>query len=77
MRLFYLSLLLIIFFSCSNSKTKRSNLLDFVPKNTSLIVKTSNLENVTNSINNSDFILRFSKTATFKNLEEKLNRYQT
>ena len=72
MRLFYLSLLLIIFFSCSNSKTKRSNLLDFVPKNTSLIVKTSNLENVTNSINNSDFILRFSKTATFKNLEEKL-----
>ena len=44
MRLFCFSLLLIFTFGCSKSKTNHSNLLDFVPKNTTLIIKTSNLK---------------------------------
>jgi len=72
MRLFCFSLLLILTFGCSKSKTNRSDLLDFVPKNTSLIIKTSNLESLNSSINNSDFLQRLLKTTTYKNLEKKL-----
>lgn len=72
MRLFCFTLLLTIVFSCSKSNKQHSNLLDFVPKNTSLIIKTSNLENLNSSINNSDFLQKISKTTTYKSLEEKL-----
>ena len=72
MRLFCFSLLLIFTFGCSKSKTNHSNLLDFVPKNTTLIIKTSNLESLNNSISNSDFLQRISNTTTYKNLENKL-----
>ncbi|WP_298498227.1 DUF3352 domain-containing protein [uncultured Algibacter sp.] len=72
MRLFCFSLLLIFTFSCTKSKTKHTNLLDFVPENTSIIIKTSNLESFNNSINNSDFLQKLSKSLIYKNLEEKL-----
>ena len=74
MRLFCFSLLLIFTFGCSKSKTNHSNLLDFVPKNTTLIIKTSNLESLNNSISNSDFLQRISNTTTYKNLENKLKQ---
>tara|TARA_R110002126_G_scaffold237835_2_gene381304 strand:- start:4715 stop:7147 length:2433 start_codon:yes stop_codon:yes gene_type:complete len=72
MRLFCFSLLLIFTFGCSKSKTNRSNLLNFVPKNTTIIIKTSNLESLNSSIDNSDFLQRISKSTTYKNLEKKL-----
>lgn len=72
MRLLCFSLLLITIFGCSKSKKNHSNLLDFTPKNTSLIIKTSNLESLNNSINNSDFLQRISKTNTYKDLLNKL-----
>jgi len=72
MRLFCFSLLLIFTFGCSKSKTNRSYLLDFIPKNTSLIIKTSNIESLNNSIYNSDFLQKISKTTTYKNLDKRL-----
>lgn len=72
MRLFCLALLLMLFFGCSNSNTEHFSLLNFVPKNTSIIIKTSNLESLNSSIINNDFLQRISKTTTYKNLELKL-----
>ncbi|MGB5419132.1 MAG: ribonuclease HII, partial [Algibacter sp.] len=72
MRLFCLSLLLLCVIGCSKSKSEHANLLDFAPKNTSVFIKTNNLESFSNSISNSDFLQNISKTSTYKNLEERL-----
>lgn len=72
MRFFWSPLLLLFLFGCTNSKTNRSNLLDFVPKNTSVILKTTNLESFKSSIANSAFLQTVSKTKSYKNLQTKL-----
>ena len=72
MRFLYLTLLAIVTFSCSNTVTKRVNIIDFVPENTSIIIRTTNVEDLKSSINNSDFLDKFSKTHAYKNLESKL-----
>ena len=71
MRFFYFTILFVIVFSCSDSKTKRSKLIHFVPENSSIIIRTSNLENLKSSINNSDFIKKTSKTDFYKHLESE------
>ena len=73
MRVFSFSLLLILVFNCSNPKTNRTELIHFAPKNTSIILKTSNIESFKNSINNSDFLRKISKTDSYKNLENALD----
>jgi len=72
MRLFCVSLLFITVFNCTKSNTEHSTLLEFIPKNASLIIETSNLESLNSSINNSDFLQKLLKTSAFKSLEEKL-----
>ncbi len=72
MRLICFSLLSIVLFSCSNTYSKRVNLIDFVPENASIIIRTTNVEDLKSSINNSDFLDKFSKTPAYKNLESKL-----
>ena len=72
MRLFCCSLLLILFFGCSNTGKKHNNLIEFIPDNASLIIKTNNLESLNSSLKNNDFIERFSKTTAYNRLQEKL-----
>jgi len=72
MRQFCFSLLLVITFSCTKTKNPKSDLLGFTPKNTSVIIKTSNLGSLTSSINNSDFLQRLSKTTTYRDMAKKL-----
>lgn len=72
MRFFYFSLLILVTFSCSNYNVTRENLIDYVPENASIIIRTSNLENLRISINNSDFLNKFSKTNAYKHLEDNL-----
>ncbi|GAA3649244.1 ribonuclease HII [Flavivirga jejuensis] len=59
-------------FNCTNTKKNRSKLIDFTPKNASIIIKTPNLESLKNSINNNDFLQKISKTDSYKNLENTL-----
>ncbi|NMH89762.1 ribonuclease HII [Flavivirga sp. Y03] len=73
MRVICSSLLLILLFNCSNTQKSPSKLIDFVPNNTSMVLKTSNLESLKSSINNSDFLQKFSKTHSYKNLENTLD----
>ncbi len=72
MRFFCFTLLLILVFGCSKSNTEHLNLLDFVPKNTSIIIKTSNLESLSNSISNSDFLNTISEASFSEKIEQKL-----
>lgn len=72
MRIIGFSLLLFVVFSCSNVEKSRTNLIDFVPENASIIIKTSNLEELKSSIKNSDFLNKFSKTSAYKRLERNL-----
>jgi hypothetical protein len=61
-------------FGCSKPNTDHTNLLDFVPKNTSAIIKTSNLESLNNSISNSDFLntITISEASISEKIEQKL-----
>ncbi|MCH4554066.1 ribonuclease HII [Aestuariibaculum lutulentum] len=72
MRFFCFSLLLCLTFSCTNTKTNRQQPIDYIPENTSVVLKTSNLESLKSSINNSDLLQKFSKTNPYNNLESKL-----
>lgn len=73
MRFFCFALLLTLVFSCSNTSTNKSKLIDFVPENTDVIIKTSNLESLKSSLNNNGFLQKLSKTESYKNLELKLD----
>ena len=72
MRFFYFALTTLLFLSCNNVETKRLKLIDFVPKNTSIIIKSINVEGLKSSLNNSDFLQKISNTNSYKNLESKL-----
>ncbi|MEW4924425.1 ribonuclease HII [Algibacter sp. 2305UL17-15] len=72
MRFFSCSLLLILFFSCSKAKDKRNQLIDFVPKSSQIIVKTTHLESLKNNLENNAFLNTLSKTSNYKDLERRL-----
>ncbi|APY11489.1 ribonuclease HII [Seonamhaeicola sp. S2-3] len=73
MKPYFLALLFLISLqSCSNLKTKRVELIDFVPENSSVIIKTSNFESLKNTISNNDVLQEISKSSTYKNLEKTL-----
>lgn len=73
MKPYFLALLFLISLqSCSNLKTKRVELIDFVPEQSSIIIKTSNFESLKNTISNNDVLQKISKTNTYKNLEKTL-----
>ncbi len=71
MRFFCFALLLITL-SCSNNKTNRTKLIHFIPDETAVIIKTSNIESLKSDIQNSDFIQKLAKVDTYNNLESKL-----
>lgn len=72
MRFFCFALMLLAF-SCSNNKTNRTKLIQFIPENASLVLKSSNIESLKSDIQNNDFIQKLSKTNSYKNLQNKLS----
>ncbi|OBQ52171.1 ribonuclease HII [Tamlana sp. s12] len=72
MRFFCIPLLLTLLISCNNANTKRSELLDFAPKNTAIIIKAQELNRAKSGIRNNDFLNKISKTTAFADLEKKL-----
>lgn len=72
MRFFCFALLITLLFSCSNTSTNKYKLTDFVPENTDVIIKTSNLESLKSSINNSDFLQHLTKTQSYTILQSQL-----
>src|SRR5690606_33669954 len=72
MRFLCVALLLVLSFSCHNNDANRTKLIHFTPKNTSIILRTNNIESLKNSINNSDLFKNLSNATIYKNLEDKL-----
>jgi len=72
MRFLRFSLLFLFIFSCSKKDINHSTLFYFIPENTSIILKTSNIESLKSSIDNNDFLESLSETNTYKNLNKKL-----
>lgn len=71
MRLISLTLLLLITLSCTNTRKKRTNLIDFIPENSTVVIKARTIESLQNSISNNELIQEFSKSKTYNNLERK------
>ena len=72
MRFLCVALLLVLSFSCHNNDANRTKLIHFTPKNTSIILRTNNIEALKSSINNSDLFKNLSNATIYKNLEDKL-----
>ncbi|SFZ89172.1 hypothetical protein SAMN05428642_1014 [Flaviramulus basaltis] len=72
MRFFYFALITLLFISCNTIESNRSKFIDFVPENTSIIIKSTNVEGLKSSLNNSDFLQKISNANSYKNLENKL-----
>ncbi len=74
--LYLTALLIFLLHSCSYKDSKRSELIDFTPRNASIIIKTSNLESLKSTISNNDFLQQISKSATYKNVENVLENIE-
>lgn len=72
MKLFTLYLLLIVCLGCTDTYKKNTELINFVPKNTAVIIKSTNHESLKRNIENNDFLKQISKTDTYIGLKEKL-----
>jgi hypothetical protein len=72
MRFLCIILLLVLSFSCNNSEVTRTKLIHYTPKNTSIVLRTNNIEDLKSSLQNSKFFKNLSGTAIYKNLEVKL-----
>lgn len=72
MRFLCITLIIILSFSCNNSDVTRTQLVHYAPENASIIIRTSNIEDLKSSIHNSGFFKNFSNEAFYKNLEGKL-----
>ena len=62
MRFLRFSLLFLFIFSCSKKDINHSTLFYFIPENTSIILKTSNIESLKSSIDNNDFLEKTKKS---------------
>lgn len=72
MKFLRLTLLFFFIFSCSKKDINHSKLFYFIPENTSIILKTSNIESLKSSIDNNDFLESLSETNTYNNIYKKL-----
>lgn len=72
MRFLCITLIIILSISCNNSNVTRTQLVHYAPENASIIIRTSNIEDLKSSIHNSGFFKNFSNEAIYKNLQGKL-----
>ncbi len=72
MRFFLCSLLLFFVLSCSNSKNKQRQLIDFIPSNSEVVIKSANLESLQSAISNNSYINTLSNTSNYKKVQDAL-----
>lgn len=67
------SLLLIwLFLGCQKKASSNYELINFIPQNTAVVVKTSEIKTLKSNLNNNDLIQKLSKTSFKKHLEDQL-----
>jgi hypothetical protein len=73
MRFFRVALIFLLLLSCSNKNTKPASLTDFIPDNTTVVLKVNNKERFSSSIQNNEFLKNLSKTEKLKLINEPLD----
>ena len=73
MKFYYLGVITLFLVSCNNNDINRKNLIDFVPYKASIILKSSNIESLKNSVDNNYFLQEVSQNVSFKKLNQNLN----
>jgi hypothetical protein len=72
MRFFTCSFLFLIVLSCSNSKSKHKQFIDYAPNNSEIILKSSNIEGFKSAITNNAFFNTLSETKGYTSLKNTL-----
>ena len=75
MRFFRFTLIFLFVLGCSNNTTKYTNLTDFIPENTSIVIKTNNKAGFLNGIENNEFLKNLSKSKALKSVSDHVNYF--
>ena len=63
-------------FSCQDSISEKSDLIRFIPRKSSVIIKTNDWKDFTNSILDNEIVKSLSKTGLFKSLHSQINHFK-
>lgn len=58
--------------SCTNNNRSSSELIDYIPENTSIVIKANNIEGLKSSLNNNSLINKLDLYSQIKDLKQKL-----
>ncbi len=65
------AILILVVFGCETSN-KKSDIIDYLNNNASLIIKTKNVASLNGNLNNNAFLKKLNKNGSFTSLEDKL-----
>lgn len=71
-----LLIIALLFISCTEKKNTSTSLLDYVPKDASLIIKINNLSNLKSELKNNEFISLLKSNTIYKNVFESIKNIQ-
>ena len=66
-------ILVFILIGCENDRTSVSNLISLAPENSSIIIRTKNMESLKSSLNNNDFVNSLTTYKDVQLLKQKLS----
>ncbi|MDE3742733.1 ribonuclease HII [Maribacter polysaccharolyticus] len=69
---FFLGLVFLLTLSCSKKQNTTTSLLDFVPKNASIVIKINNLDGLKSDLNNNDFMTQSESTGMYQEILKKI-----
>lgn len=73
MRTFWLFLTFIVLISCNTDKKEQSALINLIPANSAVIVRTTSIEGLKNVFKNNSLLNQFSRAKALDNLNSKLD----
>ncbi len=71
-----LLIIALLFFSCTEKKNTSSTLLDFVPKDASLVIKINNLSGLKSELKNNEFLSLIKSNTIYTNVFESIKNIQ-
>ena len=71
-----LLIITLLFFSCSEKKNTTSSLLDFVPKDASLVVRINNLSGLKSELKNNEYLSLLKSSTIYENVFQSIKNIQ-